>query len=90
MRTYAILTGILIHKFFSIFYPAEYELTVNYCEYKLTQIKEVLEPHLINLGFNMMYYYTIYFSIMYYYVLILCITALVVHMLHHYVLLYVI
>ena len=58
MRTYAILTGILIHKFFSIFYPAECELTVNFCEYKLTQIKKVLEPHLINLGFNIMYYYS--------------------------------
>ena len=58
MRTYAILTGILIHKFFSIFYPAECELTVNFCEYKLTQIKKVLEPQLINLGFNIMYYYS--------------------------------
>ena len=39
-RTYAILTGFFIHQVFCIFYPAEYEIAVNYCIYKLNQIKD--------------------------------------------------
>lgn len=57
-RTYAILTGFFIHQVFCIFYPAEYEIAVNYCIYKLNQIKDFLEPHLIRASFNVIYYYS--------------------------------
>jgi hypothetical protein len=65
MIIYLALSAILIKQVYSFLYPTDYEIIVNIIENRMKNLKEDLEPQMISLGYNLLYYYSlaqIYFN----------------------------
>jgi hypothetical protein len=65
MIIYLALSAILIKQVYSFLYPTDYEIIVNIIENRMQNLKEDLEPQMISLGYNLLYYYSlaqIYFN----------------------------
>jgi len=65
MIIYLALSAILIKQVYSFLYPTDYEIIVNIIENRVNNLKEDLEPLMMSLGYNLLYYYSlaqIYFN----------------------------
>jgi hypothetical protein len=65
MIIYLALSAILIKQVYSFLYPTDYEIILNIIENRVNNLKEDLEPQMMSLGYNLLYYYSlaqIYFN----------------------------
>jgi len=65
MIIYLALSAILIKQVYSFLYPTDYEIIVDIIKNRVNNLKEDLEPQMMSLGYNLLYYYSlaqIYFN----------------------------
>ena len=59
MLIYIALSAIIIKQIYIFLYPIEYEIIVNDIKNKMNKLKEELEPQIMSLGYNLLYYYSV-------------------------------
>ena len=59
MIIYLTLSAILIKQVYSFLFPRDYEVIVNIVENRMNNLKEHLEPQIMSLGYNLLYYYSL-------------------------------
>ena len=59
MIIYILLTTFLIKQLYRFYYPVEHEMLVNLFEKKISELKTRLEPTLMTISYNTIYYYSV-------------------------------